>query len=396
MLNKPRLLTPGPTPLPEEVRLALSRDMCHHRKTDFQKIMRRVQEKCQRLFGTSQPVLPLACSGTGAMTAAVFSLLDPGDHALVINAGKFGERWQEIANNRGVKIITLDVEWGYAVNPEDVKDILGKHPEIKAILMQLCETSTGVLQPVREIGAIKGEKLLIVDGISAVGISPCPMDEWRIDCLLTGSQKGLMLPPGLALLALSENAWQTARQIQPGCYYFNLPKERSMLEKGQTAFTTPINLIIGLDAALDMLFTYGLPALYKKQFALSMLVRQATLAMGLSLLAQNNWAWGVTAIVLPDGIDGGEILKRLEKDYGIIMAGGQDRLKGRIVRFGHMGWIDWGDCVAGLSALAETLSAVGYAIQDGFLVKGLEAYHIALNIDRHPVFKNCFEGWEGK
>lgn len=383
MLNKPRLLTPGPTPLPEQVRLALAQDMIHHRKAAFKDIMQRVQDRLRVLFGTEQPVLPLSCSGTGAMTAAVHALFAPGEKVLAVNGGKFGERWGEIARTRGLECVTLDVPWGSAVDPAAVEQALAADPQIRGVLMQLSETSTGVLHPVREVAAITRARdvLLVADGISAVGLSPCPMDEWGIDCLLTGSQKGLMLPPGLALLALSARAWRKAEANPSGCFYFNLPKERDNVLKGQTLFTSPVNLIVGLDVSLDMLLKDGLDALYRKQWALTMLTRTAVAVMGLEPFAPAHYAWGITSVRLPAGIDGVEVLRLAQEHYGIIMAGGQDQLKGRIVRIGHMGWVDWADVTAGLFALDRCLFAVGgYSGARDYLEQGLAAYEAALAV----------------
>lgn len=380
MLNKSRLLTPGPTPLPEEVRLALARDMIHHRKPVFGRIMRSAQKKLQLLFGTDTPVLPLACSGTGAMTAAVYSLFEPGQKVLVVETGKFGERWSEIAAMRGLDVIRLKVEWGIAAQPGEVASQLDRHPDLAGVLAQLSETSTGVLNPVREIAALVRQTpaLFVVDGISAVGISPCPMAEWGLDCLLTGSQKGLMLPPGLALLALSPRAWEIAASLPPGCFYFNLVEERASLEKGQTAFTSPVNLIVGLDAALDLLLANGLSAIYARQWALTMLVRAGLSAMGLELFAKNDFAWGITAAQAPEGIDAQKLIGFCQEKFGITLAGGQDRLKGRIIRVGHMGWVDWGDCVAALCALASALEYFGHQPEKGFAEAAMNAYTAAL------------------
>ena len=232
MLNKVRLLTPGPTPLPERVRLALAHDMIHHRKSEFKAIMHRVQEQLRVLFGTQGPVLPLSCSGTGAMTAAVHGLFAPGEKVLVIEGGKFGQRWRAIAEQRGLTAVSIEVPWGQAVTPEAVRQALDADPAIRGVLVQLSETSTGVLHPVQALAQLTRSRdvLLVVDGISGVGLSPCPMDEWGLDCLLTGSQKGLMLPPGLALLALSPRAWSKAEATASGCFYFNLPKEKIATE----------------------------------------------------------------------------------------------------------------------------------------------------------------------
>lgn len=380
MLNKPRLLTPGPTPLPEEVRLALARDMIHHRKPHFQEIMASTQKSLKLLFGTDLPVLPLSCSGTGAMTAAVYCLFSPGQTVLVVEAGKFGERWAEIATARGLKVLTMPVEWGRAASPSAIAGKVSANPEIAGVLLQMSETSTGVLNPLREISAALAgsDALLVVDGISGIGISPCPMAEWHIDCLLTGSQKGLMLPPGLALLALSDRAWDTAQKVVPGCYYFDLVRERQNLAKFQTRFTSPVNLIAGLETSLNLLLNNGLEAIYRKQWALTMLVRQGAGALGLKMLAEENFAWGVTAVCMPDGVDAGNILAACAKEYGIIMAGGQDSLKGKIIRIGHMGWVDWGDCLAALCALQNVLTKAGFETGRDVAACALSAYNVAL------------------
>lgn len=383
MLNKTRLLTPGPTPLPESVRLALAKDMIHHRKADFKGLMHGVAEKLRQLFGTSSPVLPLACSGTGAMTAAVYSLFSPGQRVLVVEAGKFGERWRDIAISRQLEVVSLAVEWGQAAPAEAIATILDENPDIAGVLVQLCETSTTVLQPVEQYAAITRQRnvLLVVDGISGVGISPCPMDAWGIDCLLTGSQKGLMLPPGLALIALSPRAWQQAESIPPGCFYFNLPAERASLEKDQTLFTTPVSLIFGLDASLDLLLSRGLSAVHSRQWALTLLVRAGLATMGLKPLAVTNFSWGVTAAILPEGVAAEKVLRVAQEEYGVCLAGGQDKLKGRIVRIGHMGWVDWADCLAGLYALDRGIVAAGgYLAARDYLERAMVAYNAALRV----------------
>jgi aspartate aminotransferase-like enzyme len=383
MSEKTRLLTPGPTPLPERVRLALARDMLHHRKSEFKAIMRRVQENLRLLFGTHGPVLPLSCSGTGAMAAVVYGLFQPGEKVLVAEAGKFGQRWEQMAAMRGLEVITLSAPWGEAVKPEAVKEKLEAEPAIAGVLLQHSETSTGVLHPVREIADIcrRQNALLAVDGISATGLCPCPMDEWGIDCLLTGSQKGLMLPPGLALLALSPRAWKKAEQTPPGCFYFNLLKERDSLVKGQTNFTSPVNLIVGLDESLAFLLENGLEAVYRKQWALTMLARTGVSAMGLVLFAPKHFAWGVTSVLLPEGVDGARVLRYAAEKFGVFLAGGQDHLKGRLVRIGHMGHVDWADVAAGLFALNQAIKeAGGFCGARDYLEQALAAWRAALAV----------------
>ncbi|MBQ9452717.1 MAG: alanine--glyoxylate aminotransferase family protein [Desulfovibrio sp.] len=382
LLNKVRLLTPGPTPLPERVRLALAKDMIHHRKRAFMDTMMQVQERLRILFGTADTVLPLSCSGTGAMTAAVHSLFTPGQRVLVVEGGKFGQRWHEIASQRGLEVTSLAVPWGKGVEPQAVADALKADPSIKGVLIQYSETSTGVLHPVREVASITRESnaLLVVDGISAVGLAPCPMDAWGIDCLLTGSQKGLMLPPGLALLALSPRAWKSAEANDSGCFYFNLPAEKAKLAKGQTLFTSAVNLIIGLNESLDMLLENGLEAVYAKQWALTMLNRAGLSAMGLTLFAPEHFAWGITSVLLPAGVDGTEVVRIAMETYGVCLAGGQDHLKGRLVRVGHMGWVDWADALAGLYALNRSIIAAGgHCGSRDYMETAMAAYRMALS-----------------
>jgi aspartate aminotransferase-like enzyme len=205
------------------------------------------------------------------------------------------------------------------------------------------------------------------------------MDAWGIDCLLTGSQKGLMSPPGLALIALSERAWEKAAAVPDGCFYFNLIKERENLEKNQTYFTSPVSLILGLQASLDLMLSHGLEAVYRKQWALTMMARTGIRSLGLRAFAPARYTWGLTSVSLPAGVDGAAVLRHMAEDYGVIMAGGQELLKGRIVRIGHMGWVDWADLAAGIHALAEALRACnGYTAACDYLESALTAYRAAL------------------
>ncbi len=380
MHHKARLLTPGPTPIPSRTRLAMAQEMIHHRKPAFKAIMHDLQPKLKALFGTDEVVLPLSCSGTGAMVAAVHTLFKPKEKLLVIDAGKFGERFGEIATTYGCEVTTLKIEWGTAIDAQSIKKALDDDPSISGVLMQLCETSTGVLHPVADIASITKERdvLLVVDGISAVGISPCPMQSLGIDCLLTGSQKGLMVPPGLSLIALSKRAWQKAEDIKQTCYYFDLLKEKESVLKDQTLFTTPVSLIIGLNESLDIMMEMGLDTLYAKQWALSLMTRCGVEALGLTLLVKNHFAWGLTSVLLPQGVDGTKLVQLAAKNFNVIMAGGQDHLKGRIVRIGHMGHVDSGDVCMGLHALAESIKQVGgYTGARNYLEQALAVYNTA-------------------
>ncbi len=387
MLSQQRLLTPGPTPIPDRVRLAMAEPMIHHRKPEFKSIYQEVQKSLKQLFGTQQPVIPLSSSGTGAMTAAVINCFRPGETVLVAEAGKFGERWLQIAESQGLNIVHLSKPWGEAFEADDIRKALDEHPEVGGVLIQISETSTGVMHPVREIAAVTRERdvLLVADGISAVGISPCPMDEWGIDVLLTGSQKGLMVPPGLALIALSERAWKKAEQQQTSCFYFNLLAERANCLKNQTNFTSPVSLIIGLNEALHIILEEGLEELYKKQWALAPMTRTGVSAMGLELLAPAHYAWGLTAVRLPDGLTASAITARMTKELGVTVSSGQAPMKENVIRVAHMGWVDWGDLAAALHALAWCLPNE----PKGYLEPALDAYHNALL--RYPSYGTAWQ-----
>ncbi len=387
MLNKHRMLTPGPTPIPSRVRLVMAQEMVHHRKDVFKKVMLDIQPKLQALFGTSGPVLPLNCSGTGSMTAAVHGLFAKGEKVLVLEAGKFGERWVHIAETHGCEVQRVSLPWGEAFDSKCVAQILDADTQIRGVFIQLSETSTGVLHPVAQIASITRERnvLLVVDGISAVGISPCAMDALGIDCLLTGSQKGLMVPPGLSLLALSTKAWEKAQTIPQDCFYFNLVKERTYVEKGQTTFTTPVSLILALHESLQMLFEEGvekgLDTLYRKQWALTLMARQGLQSIGFTPFVKEHFTWGLTSVLVPEGVNGSEIVRHAAEKYGIIVASGQDAYKDRMIRLGHMGYVDWADVCAGLHALAMSLQhAGGYSASRDYLEKALAVYHAALEV----------------
>lgn len=382
MLNKYRLLTPGPTPLPERVRLAMAQDMIHHRKPAFKALLGEAQKGLCELFGTSQVVMPLCASGTGAMVAAVCNLFLPGEKVLVVEGGKFAERWSEICRTHDVVPVPLKVEWGQGVSPAAIAEALDADSDLKGVLVQHSETSTGSQHPVEGIAAVtrNREVLLVVDGISAVSITPCPMDAWGIDCLVTGSQKGLMLPPGLALIALSERAWKKAEQVPLRNFYFNLRKERDSNAKGQTNFTSPVSQIVGLVESLRMFREIGLDNIYRKQWALTMMARTAAEALGLVLFAPHHFAWGVTSVMMPEGVDSVRLLAHAADKYGVVMAAGQDELKTRMVRIGHMGWIDYADLAAGIHALARSFTASGGHIGcRNYLEQSLDAYWTALD-----------------
>ncbi|MFQ5541454.1 MAG: pyridoxal-phosphate-dependent aminotransferase family protein [Candidatus Binatia bacterium] len=360
------LLTPGPTPIPDEVRTAMAESSVHHRTPQFSKIFTEVQEGLKAVFGTRSDVLILAASGTGAMEAAVTNLFSPGEKVLVVNGGKFGERWLWICKSFGLHAIEIKVEWGKAANTKVIKKHLQDHPDIQGVLVQASETSTTSLHPVREIAEItRTGPLLIVDGITAVGVLPLSLDELGIDVLITGSQKALMIPPGLAFISLSERAWARTKTAKLPRFYYDLRLERKSQAKGTTAFTPAISLIFGLRAALQKIQEEGLDRVYARHERLARATRAAATALGLGLLAPENPSPAVTGIFVPDKIDADQLLDYLRDHMGIIFAEGQDQLRGKIIRIAHVGYMGAFDVLVAVSALEMALRKFGFPVKFG-------------------------------
>jgi aspartate aminotransferase-like enzyme len=362
---KKYLLAPGPTPVPPEVLLAMAQPVIHHRTPQFEAVVADVQDNLKRLFETTQDVLMLAASGTGAMEAAVINTTSPGDRVLVVNGGKFGERWGKIAATYGLTVDEIKVEWGRAVEPAAVDRALRAHPDTKLVLMQASETSTTALHPVAEVAKLTRERdtLLVVDGITAVGVLPMPMDALGIDILVTGSQKALMLPPGLAFIALSERAWQANAAAKMPRFYFDLKRERDNQRQHTTAWTPAISLINGLKTALAMMFEEGMPNVFARQDRLARATRAGAQALGLKLVAPDNPSPATTGIFLPEGT--GKVVGYLRDSIGVTFAGGQDQLKGKIVRVAHLGYIGTFDIVTAFAALEMGLAQFGAKVQFG-------------------------------
>ena len=367
------MLAPGPTPVPDRVLLAMAQPMIHHRTPQFSAIFAEVKEDLKYLFQTKQDVLILAASGTGAMEGSVTNLFSPGDEVIVINGGKFGERWGKISESYGLKAHWLNVEWGKAVDPKDVKKILDANPKIKGIMVQASETSTAVAHPVKELAQFTKNRqdcLLIVDGITAVGVFPVPMDELGIDVLVSGSQKAFMLPPGLAFVALSEKAWKFMETAKCPRFYFDFKKERKNLKDNTTAYTPAASLIIGLREALRMIKEEGLENVFARHNRLARATRAAVKAMNLKPLAPDSPSDATTGVYVPEGVDGGKLVKYLRDEMGITLAGGQDQLKGKILRIAHLGYIDTFDIIVAISSIEMALRKFGYKMEFG---KGVAA-----------------------
>jgi len=363
---KKYLLAPGPTPVPESVLLAMAQPIFHHRTPQFEALFAETQKSLQTLFKTTQDVLILASSGSGAMEAAITNTTSPGDRVLVVNGGKFGERWGKIATSYGLVVTELKVEWGAAVDPAAIVRALKEHPETRLVLMQGTETSTTVLHPVAEVAKITREldTLLVVDGITAVGVLDLPMDTLGIDVLLTGSQKALMLPPGLAFVALSERAWKVAAAAKTPRFYFDLKRERDNQQKHTTAWTPAISLIFGLHEALRLMLAEGLDNVFARHDRLARATRAGATALGLKLVAPSAPSPATTGIYLPDGVPG-KIVGYLRDKVGITFAGGQDQLKGKICRIAHLGYIGSFDIITALAALEMGIAAFGKPVEFG-------------------------------
>ena len=372
-MKKTYLLAPGPTPVPEAVNLEMAAPMVHHRTPQFSKIFGEAAEDAKYLFQTKQDVLILASTGTGGMESCVTNLFSPGDKVLVVNGGKFGERWGKISESYGLKPVWINVEWGQAVDVNEVKAALDKDKDIRAIMVQASETSTAVAHPIEALSKLTRDRddiLLVVDGITGVGVFPLPMDEWGIDAMVTGSQKALQLPPGIALVALSEKAWKFADQSTCPHFYFDLKKERKNLANQTSAYTPAVSLVIGLRAVLKSIKEEGLENVHKRHNRLARATRAATKALGLKMVAPDAPADSLTGVFLPEGIDGGKIVKSLRDDFGVTLAGGQDQWKGKIIRIAHLGYVDTFDTIIAIAAIEMALKKFGHAVEMG---KGVAA-----------------------
>ncbi len=362
------LLAPGPTPVPSDVLLAMAAPIIHHRSPDFLPVLDSAKKGLQWLYQTKNDVLILCSTGTGGMVGAVNNFFNKGDKVLVINGGKFGERWTKICQAYDLKVEEVTVEWGYAVKPAIVKEKLKKHKDIKGVFVQASETSTGVYHDVQALATIvkkHEDTLFIVDAISALVAHDLRTDEWGIDIMIGGSQKGVMLPPGIAFVSVSEKAWAKAETSKLPKFYFNFKKERENLAKNQTNFTSPVALIIGLNESLKMLHAEGLKNVFKRHERLANATRKAVRAIGLELYAKESPSNSVTAIMTPSGIDGQAVYKNLREKYGITAAGGQGKAKGKIFRIAHLGYSDRFDIIIAIAGIEMVLKGMGHPVKLG-------------------------------
>jgi aspartate aminotransferase-like enzyme len=375
MPMKEYLLTAGPTPVPERVLLAMARPMLYHRAPSFTECLREVQDNLRWLLDTKQLPLILSGSGTVGMDAAVCNFLHTGDKALVIRGGKFGERWGKICQAYGIECVFVDVEWGKGVDPKIVAAALEKNPGIRAIYATASETSTATRHDVEALAKLikdKDDIIICVDAITAVGVFEVPVDRWGLDVVVVGSQKALMLPPGLAVVAVSDKAWKANERANLPRFYLDLMRERKSQEKGETAFTPAVSLVVGLRESLRMLKEEGLEGVWLRHERLAKATRAAAGGLGLELFSSSPTN-AVTGIRAPNGVDGTAVVRNMRTKYGITIAGGQDHLKGKIIRIAHIGFMSEFDIITAISGLEMTLSDLGFGIRPGAGVAAAQA-----------------------
>ncbi len=369
-MSSANLRIPGPTPLPEAVREASARQMVNHRGPEFRELITRVTERLKVPFATDNDILILTASGTGAMEAVVVNHLSPGDPVLAVSIGSFGERFTRIATTYGADVTKLDVEWGQAADPEAVaaalRSMASDGKSARAILLTHNETSTGVENPLRELAAVthevSPETLILVDAISGLGAVPFETDGWGLDVVATGSQKSWMSPPGLAMVSVGERAWSAAERARMPRFYFDLAKARKSLASGETPWTPAVGVLFAMDVALEMLESEGYPHIFARHQSCAAAARAGLAALGYQLFADQRFASKtVTSASLPEGVEWSALNKEM-RARGLVVAGGQDWLAGKILRIGHLGDVDVEHVVEAIGVIAEASAAVGMSV----------------------------------
>lgn len=381
MKDKLFLMIPGPTPVPESVLQATAKHPIGHRSSEFSAILKQVFEDLKWFFQTQNDVFIFTASGTGAMDAALSNILNPGDKVLSLVMGNFGERWAKIAKSRGAEVETIEVEWGEIIDPAVLKERLAKdtNKEIKVVTLTHNETSTGAMNDVEALCKIIKEHgaLSVVDGVTSVGAVPVKTDEWGIDILVSGSQKGFMIPPGLSFLSCSDRAFEAYKNCKYPSFYFDFGAHKKSLEKDTTPYTPNVNLIMGLHKAFEMLKEEGLDSIYNRHYKISKGIRSAVKALGLELLVkdENAASRAITAIVPPDSLSVPEIRSAFQKDYDIVVANGQGKFLNKIFRMGHLGYVSERDAITAIGALEGVLTKLNHKFEPG---SGLKALMIEL------------------
>lgn len=364
MAKRDFLLTPGPVNVPRRVALAESQEIIYHRSEEFAELLQRVDAKLKQVFRTQNTILYFTASGTGAMEACIANLLRKDDEVIVVEGGKFGQRWRELCHAFGVKHHVISIEWGRAVRPEQVAQALDAHPRASAVFTQLSETSTGTVYDIENIARITNERdvLLVVDAISGLGVVPLEPDRWGVDCVVAGSQKSLMVPPGLAFVSVSERAWQRVARSDLPKYYWDFQLARKNLYF--TPFTPAISLVMALDEALNVILDEGVDTLIARTELYARATRAAVQALNMKLFSERPGPV-CTAVHVPAGLSGKEILETLRRDFQIKISGGQDHLKGKILRIGHIGDVGAKDVLGTIAALELVLHKLGHKCELG-------------------------------
>lgn len=373
MIKKYYLLSPGPTPIPDDVLSAAAEPIIHHRTPEFSAIFMEVSEGLKYVFETNQDVYILTSSGSGVMETAVVNTLNPGDKVITINGGKFGERWGKMCRAYGVEVREVVLDWGEDFTKEQLAEELKANPETKAVFATLSETSSGTIYDIQGYGDLlaDSEAIFVVDGISGLGATPCPMDDWKVDIMVAGSQKSFMIPPGLAYIAFSEKAWSLVEKSTLPKFYFDAKQYKKSLGKSTTPWTPAISLIIQQKKALDLIKSLGLQKLFEHHRILGDATRAGVKALGLELLSKRPGNI-LTAIKVPPDIDGLQLVKTMQGKYKAYIAGGQDPYKGKIFRIAHLGYMGGFDIITALTALEMTLSELGYDFERGNSIKAAE------------------------
>ncbi|MEW6552825.1 MAG: alanine--glyoxylate aminotransferase family protein [Actinomycetota bacterium] len=383
MIRKEYLMTPGPTPIPHQVSLVQAEPIIHHRTPAYTELFVRMVEGMKKVLLTEGDVLTFAASGTGAMEGAVSNCFSPGDRVLVAAGGKFGQRFGEIAKVFKLEVESYDYPWDEAADPAVIARYLEEKPDIKGVFVTHSETSTGVVNDIAAIGEVVKDTpaILVVDSISGAGALELRTDAWNVDVLVTGSQKALMTPPGLAVAAVSPKAWELVKKAESPAYYFCFLKARKKYDSDnpESPYTPPVSLVKAMSTAVDLLLEEGLEEAWERHRVLAMCTRAAVHAMGLELFPKElERAYAVTAVKAPQGISGGDIVKHMNRVHGVIIAGGQDRLKGKIFRIGHVGYYNFLDMAVAITALEMTLADLGFSFQLGSGVAAAEKVYLEM------------------
>jgi aspartate aminotransferase-like enzyme len=368
MTFQTQLRIPGPTPLPERVVRSMNRPMIDHRGPEFAAILGEITAGAKRVFKTNSDLLLLTCSGTGGLESAVANLVSPGDEVVVALCGNFGERFAALAAAYGADVVRLESEWGQPVDPSDLGVVLDRHPKAKVVLLTHNETSTGLTNPLRELAQVarKGERIVVVDGVSSISSIDIETDAWGIDVAVSGSQKGWMAPPGLALVSVNERAWAQQARARSPRFYFDWKEAKTWAEKGMTPFTPAIPVAFAMQEGLHMLEEEGLTNVYARHERLARATQAGLHALGFQLYAQEGYRSNtVTSAVPPPGLDVAALRKLVDTKYGVVIAGGQGKMTGKMVRVGHLGAVAEGDVVQVIWAIEQALEELDVAPANG-------------------------------